>query len=81
MCQTFKSNECVKCLIKEPNILFCNCGHLCLCEECDEEHSVSVINSSYIFCDNAVTITCLFVKPKTRLNEPYKIFTLYSQGK
>ena len=59
--QTFKSNECVICLIKEPNILFCNCGHLFLCEECDEEHSVSLINSSCIFCDNVVTnyLSCL----------------------
>ena len=54
--QTFKSDECVICLTKEPNILFCNCGHLCLCEECDEKHSVSVINSSCIFCDNYLSI-------------------------
>ena len=65
--QTFKSNECVICLIKEPNILFCYCGHLCLCEECDEEHCVSVINSSCIFCDNVVTITCPICKTKNTI--------------
>ena len=30
----FKSNECVICLTNPPNVLFCNCGHLCLCSEC-----------------------------------------------
>ena len=32
--KTFKENECMVCLDKEPNVLFCNCGHLCVCEEC-----------------------------------------------
>ena len=32
--QSFKSNECVICLTNPPNVLFCNCGHLCLCSEC-----------------------------------------------
>ena len=26
--QTFKSNECVICLTNQPNVLFCNCGHM-----------------------------------------------------
>ena len=34
--QSFKSNECVICLTNPPNVLFCNCGHLCLCLECDK---------------------------------------------
>ena len=34
--QTFKEDECVICLIKHPNVLFCNCGHLCLCAECSK---------------------------------------------
>ena len=33
--QSFKSNECVICLTNPPNVLFCNCGHLCLCLECE----------------------------------------------
>ena len=32
---SFKSNEYVICLTNPPNVLFCNCGHLCLCSECD----------------------------------------------
>ena len=32
---SFKSNECVICLTNPPNVLFCNCGHLCLCSECN----------------------------------------------
>ena len=31
--QTFKEDECVICLTDPPNVLFCNCGHLCLCAE------------------------------------------------
>ena len=30
----FKSDECIICMVDKPNILFCNCGHLCECEEC-----------------------------------------------
>ena len=34
--QTFKEDECVICLTEPPNVLFCNCGHLCLCAECSK---------------------------------------------
>ena len=34
--QTFKSNECVICLTNSPNILFCNCGHICICIKCSK---------------------------------------------
>ena len=34
--KTFLSDECVICLTKPPNVLFCNCGHLCLCAECNK---------------------------------------------
>ena len=35
--QSFKSNECVICLTNPPNVLFCNCGHQCLCSECERK--------------------------------------------
>ena len=34
--QTFKEDECVICLTEPPNVLFCNCGHICVCEKCSE---------------------------------------------
>ena len=39
--QTFKSVECVICLTNTPNVLFCNCGHLCVCIECDKVKSLN----------------------------------------
>ena len=30
----FKSDECIICMNDKPNILFCNCGHLCECVGC-----------------------------------------------
>ena len=33
---TFKCQLCVICTEKIPNVLFCVCGHICLCEECNE---------------------------------------------
>ena len=30
----FKSDECIICLTNEPNILFCNCGHVSYCLNC-----------------------------------------------
>ena len=32
--KTFKLEQCVICLEKKPKVLFCNCGHLCICEKC-----------------------------------------------
>ena len=32
--QSFKSDECVICLTNPPHVLFCNCGHMCICGEC-----------------------------------------------
>ena len=34
--KSFKSDECVICLTEPPNVFFCNCGHLCLCTECNK---------------------------------------------
>ena len=38
--KTFKSDECVICLTNPPNVLFCNCGHIAICVECDETKSL-----------------------------------------
>ena len=32
--KTFKSDQCVICLEEKPKVLFCNCGHICICEKC-----------------------------------------------
>ena len=32
--KTFKSDQCVICLEEEPKVLFCDCGHICICEKC-----------------------------------------------
>ena len=34
--KSFKTDTCVICLIKEPNVLFIDCRHICICLECDE---------------------------------------------
>ena len=34
--QCFKSDRCVICLTNPPNVLFCNCGHICFCSECEK---------------------------------------------
>ena len=34
--KTFKTEECVICLSTKPNVLFCNCGHTCICNECNK---------------------------------------------
>ena len=30
----YKEDVCVVCMINKPDILFCNCGHLIVCDEC-----------------------------------------------
>ena len=32
----FKTNVCMICLTNTPGVLFCNCGHICMCSECYE---------------------------------------------
>ena len=32
--KTFKTEECLICVENKPNVLFCGCGHLSVCEEC-----------------------------------------------
>ena len=32
--ETFKNKQCMVCLQKPPNVLFCNCGHLSVCSDC-----------------------------------------------
>ena len=49
--KTFKYDQCVICLEEEPKVLFCNCGHICICEKCTHHRA---------------TIIALFVKRKTR---------------
>ena len=34
--KTFKIDECVVCMECKPTVLFCDCGHICLCEKCIE---------------------------------------------
>ena len=37
----FKFDECIICMNDKPNILFCNCGHLCECDKCYKLKSLS----------------------------------------
>ena len=32
--KTFKTEECLICTENKPNVLFCGCGHLCVCKDC-----------------------------------------------
>ena len=32
--KTFKIETCVICLENKNNVLFCNCGHICVCNKC-----------------------------------------------
>ena len=34
--KSFKSDECVICLTNPTNVLFCNCRHICICDECNK---------------------------------------------
>ena len=42
--KTFKEDKCVICLTNPPNILFCNCGHLCLCKKCNKIKNLKKCN-------------------------------------
>ena len=39
--KTFKEKTCTICLERIPNVLFCNCGHICVCEKCNENKKIN----------------------------------------
>ena len=49
---TYKEDNCIVCLSNKPNILFCNCGHLVVCEECFKRLN----NSKCLKCREGNTI-------------------------
>ena len=40
--ECFKSEECVICYTNPPNVLFCNCGHICFCSECEKLRNTNI---------------------------------------
>ena len=36
--KTFKFDQCVICLDREPDVLFIECNHICVCNECEKTH-------------------------------------------
>ena len=40
VCPTFKEKTCVTCLDNSSNILFTGCGHICMCNDCNELHPI-----------------------------------------
>ena len=54
-----REDMCCVCLAKPPNVMFSNCGHLCLCEECNDRlngnHNFEVGNLKCPMCRTEVT--------------------------
>ena len=50
--KSFKYDECIICLTNQPNVLFCNCGHIAICEEC---YKMKSLNACPI-CKTKITI-------------------------
>ena len=48
----FKYDECIICLTNLPNVLFCNCGHIAICEECEKMKSLNACP----ICKTKITI-------------------------
>ena len=67
--KTFKEDKCMICLDKEPNVLFCSCGHLCICEECRK-----------ILENKNMCVSCREISVNVRIrNKKLKIFFLLSR--
>ena len=39
---SYKEENCVLCLDKKSNVMFCNCGHICICEKCNEGYRTAI---------------------------------------
>ena len=57
--RSIREDTCCVCLVKHPNIMFSNCGHLCLCEECNDRfngnHNFEDDNLKCPMCRKKVT--------------------------
>ena len=38
---SFRERSCVVCLSEDPNVLFYDCRHICVCQECEERNPLS----------------------------------------
>ena len=41
--KSFKSDDCVICMDTPPNVLLCNCGHICICEKMYQNNSIDAL--------------------------------------
>ena len=64
--KSFKSDECVMCLTNLPNVLFCNCGHIAICVECDKTKSLK---------------NCPICKTENAIKRTLQTIFLFTQGK
>ena len=48
--ETFREDKCVICLESTPSILFLECGHIALCEECEKRKRYSNLPGSCDVC-------------------------------
>ena len=39
-CETYKNESCVICLENIPDVLFCSCGHICICKYCYKKQTL-----------------------------------------
>ena len=53
--RSFKTDQCVVCLLKEPELLFINCLHRCVCLECEK-------TSPFRRCPSCRTLISIKVK-------------------
>ena len=57
----FMEESCVVCTVNRSNILYTNCGHMCICD----------------FCDRTCPINILYVEENARINFIYAIIKKY----
>ena len=50
--EIYKEDNCIICTEEKPNILFCNCGHIVICEKC----SIHLVNQKCPKCRSHNTI-------------------------
>ena len=74
--ESFRTDTCVICLDKEPNILFTDCNHICTCSEC--EKNISSVKCPYCRTEISKRIK---IKKYIYIMDPqtiHNIFTLHT---
>ena len=77
--KSFKEDKCVICLSKEPQVLFVECRHYCVCLECEKNKPLSNCPKCRKRIETKVTIKIISIKYSFAINLSLNIYNIFKK--